>query len=71
MIIEDAFAYIIAIEIMQSNDIKPRSIHECQCRTDWLKWKEITYVEFDYLAKRKVFGVLQPTPPNMKPVGYK
>lgn len=62
---------IDATEIMQSDNIKPRSIHECQRRTNWLKWKEITYVEFDSLAKRKVFGVIRLTPPDMKSIGYK
>ncbi|KAM1084352.1 hypothetical protein ACFX19_023057 [Malus domestica] len=71
MIIDDALAYVVTTEIMLSNNIEPRSIDECGCRTDWLNWKQAIQVELDSLAKRKVFGPVAPTPPHMKPVGYK
>lgn len=68
MIVVDAFAYTVATDIMLSNDIEPRSVDECQRRTDWSK---AIQVELDSLAKRKVFGPVAPTPPHMKLVGYK
>ena len=54
-----------------SDDIEQRSIDECRCRTDWLNWKQAIQVELDSLGKRKVFGPVAPTPPHVKPVGYK
>ncbi|KAM2133212.1 hypothetical protein ACFX1R_003337 [Malus domestica] len=61
----------LATDIMLSDDIKPCSIDECRCRTDWSNWKQAIQVELDSLAKRKVFGLIVPTPPRVKPVGYK
>ena len=40
MIIDGAFAYTIATDIMLSDDIEPRSVDRCQRRTDWLNWKQ-------------------------------
>ena len=71
MIVDDAFAYSVAIGIMFSNDIEPRSVDECQCRTYWSNWKQAIPVELNSLAKRKVFGPIVPTAPRVKPVGYK
>ena len=71
MIINDAFAYSVATDIMFSDDIEPRSVDECQRRTNWSNWKEAIQVELDSLAKQKVFGLIVPTPPRVKPVGYK
>ncbi|KAM1800846.1 hypothetical protein ACFX11_032525 [Malus domestica] len=36
MIVDDALAFAVAIEIMLSNDIEPRSVDECQRKNDWL-----------------------------------
>ncbi|KAM2088198.1 hypothetical protein ACFX1T_032306 [Malus domestica] len=36
MIVDDALAFAVAIEIMLSNDIEPHSVDECQRRNDWL-----------------------------------
>ena len=71
MIVDDAFAYSIATDIILSDDIEPRSVDECRCRTDWSNWKQAIQVELDSLAKRKVFGPIVPTPQRVKPVGYK
>ncbi|KAM1195661.1 hypothetical protein ACFX2J_022119 [Malus domestica] len=40
MIVDDAFAYIVASDIMLSDDIEPCSIDECRRRTDWSHWKQ-------------------------------
>ena len=71
MIVDDAFVYLVAIDIMLSDDIEPCSIDECRHIIDWLNWKQAIQVELDSLAKRKVFGPIVPTPPRVKPVGYK
>ena len=71
MIVDDAFAYLVATDIMLSDDIEPRFIDECRCRIDWSNWKQEIQVELDSLVKRKVFGPIVPTPPRVKPVGYK
>ncbi|KAM1861683.1 hypothetical protein ACFX13_013732 [Malus domestica] len=34
MIVDDAFSYSVAIDIMFSDDIEPRSVDECRHRTD-------------------------------------
>ncbi|KAM1175084.1 hypothetical protein ACFX19_028122 [Malus domestica] len=39
MIIDNAFAYTIATNIILSDDIEPRSVDERQGRTDWSNWK--------------------------------
>ena len=56
---------------MLNDDIEPRFVDECRCRIDWSNWKQAIQVELDSLAKRKVFGSVAPTPPHVKPVGYK
>ena len=37
--IDDVFAYTVAQEIIEHDDIKPRSVAECQQRANWPKWK--------------------------------
>ena len=71
MIVDDAFEYSVATDMMLSDDIEPRSVDEYRRRTDWSNWKQAIQVEPDSLAKHKVFGPIAPTPPRMKPVGYK
>ncbi|KAM1683262.1 hypothetical protein ACFX14_034438 [Malus domestica] len=71
MIIDEGFSYSVATDIMLSNDIEPCSVDECQRRTDWSNWKQAIQVELDMLEKRKVFRPIIPTPPHVKPVGYK
>ncbi|PRQ53193.1 putative RNA-directed DNA polymerase [Rosa chinensis] len=71
IIIDDVFAYSVAREIIETDDIEPRSVDECQRRADWPKWKDAIQAELDSLTKRKVFGKIVPIPPNTKPVGHK
>ena len=40
MIVDYAFAYIVAFDIMLNDDIKPRSVDECRRRMDWSNWKQ-------------------------------
>ncbi|KAM1234377.1 hypothetical protein ACFX2J_003965 [Malus domestica] len=71
MIVDDAFAYFVATDIMLSKDIEPCSIDKCRRRTDWSNWKQAIQEKLDSLAKRKVFGPIVLTPLSVKPVGYK
>jgi hypothetical protein len=60
--------------IMDGNllsDLDPKSMAECQQRSDWTKWKEAINSELSSLAKRKVFTSVIPTPPRIHPVGFK
>ena len=71
MIIDDALAYAVATEIMLSNDIEPHFINEYRRKTDWSNWKQAIEVKLNSVAKCKVFGPVAPTPPHVKPFGYK
>jgi hypothetical protein len=53
IILDDVFAYSVAQEIIEHDDIKPRSVEECQCRIDWPKWKEAIQAKLDSLTKKK------------------
>ena len=50
IIIDDAFAFLVAHEIMH-DDYEPRSITECCQRQDWPKWEEAIKKELSSLAK--------------------
>ena len=69
--VDDIFAYSVAHEIIEHDDIEPRSVAECQNRADWPKWKVAIQAELDSLTKRQVFGPVVLTPPSVKPVGHK
>ncbi|KAM1505064.1 hypothetical protein ACFXTO_001092 [Malus domestica] len=71
MIVDDALTFAITTEIMLSDDIEPCSLDECRRRIDWSNWKQAIQIEFDLLAKHKVFGPVAHTPPHVMPVGYK
>ncbi|KAJ9544183.1 hypothetical protein OSB04_023890 [Centaurea solstitialis] len=71
ILIDDIFAYTVAHEIIEHDDIEPCSVEECQLRADWPKWKEAIQAELDSLAKRQVLGPVVLTPPSVKPVGHK
>ena len=71
MIVDDAFAYTVATDIMINDDIESLSVDECRRRTYWSNWKQTILVELDSLTKYKVFGLIAHTPPHMKLVGYK
>ena len=63
------FAEKIADTLLTDHD--PRSIVECQKRSDWPKWKDAIQAEIASLNKRKVFTEAIPTPPSVFPVGFK
>jgi hypothetical protein len=52
-------------------DPEPRSIKECQKRSDWNKWKNTIDAELASLYKRDVFSAVMPTPRGIFHVGYK
>ena len=71
-LVNNAFSFQVAKGIMQNNDDQePQTINECRNRQDWEKWKEAIQAELNCLAKREVFGLVVPTPENVKPVGYR
>ena len=53
------------------NDHDPRTIVECEKRSDRPQWKDVIQAELASLNKRKVFTKAIPTPPNVFPVGFK
>ncbi|KAM1331595.1 hypothetical protein ACFX2H_043748 [Malus domestica] len=71
VIVDDAFSYTIASDIIFSDDIEPHSDDECRHRMDLSNLKQAIQIELDSLAKRKVFGQVAPTPPHMMLIGYK
>ncbi|KAJ9541904.1 hypothetical protein OSB04_028410 [Centaurea solstitialis] len=72
IILDNVFAYNIAVEITSLDDeMEPRSIEECKQRNDWKKWKEAIEVELNSLSKREDFGPIGKTHLGIKPVGYK
>jgi hypothetical protein len=52
-------------------DPEPKSMAECQKRSDWDKWRAAIEAELRSLYKREVFGPAVPTPPRVIPVGCK
>jgi len=72
VIIDDAFAYNLALEVMDKNkDQEPHSVEECKGRKDWPKWNDTIQAELNSLAKQEVFGPVTRIPNGVKPVGYK
>ena len=52
VIIDDAFAYNLVIEVMDKNeDKKPHSIEECKEKKDWPQWNDAIQAELNYLVK--------------------
>ena len=71
IIVDNVFAYDVALNIMQGNeDLEPLSVEECRQRCDWLKWQEAIQSELNSLAKREVFGPVVQMPSDVKPIGY-
>lgn len=62
------FAYAYARELIETDDIEPRSIEECQHKSNWPKWKDAIQVELDSLTKITVFGSIVLIPYRIKPV---
>ena len=72
IIVENVFAYDVALNIMKGNeDLEPLSVEECRQRCDWPKWQEAIQSELNSLAKREVFGPVVQTPSDVKSIGYK
>ena len=72
VIIDDAFAYNLALEVMDKNkDQEPHSLEECKERKDWPKWNDAIQAELNSLTKREAFGPVTRIPNGVKPVGYK
>ena len=71
VVIDDIFAYSVAMEVMEEDDNDPQTMEECRHRNDWKSQKEAIQAELDSLNKRGVFGPVVPTPESVKPVGYK
>ncbi|GLT86471.1 hypothetical protein SLE2022_046100 [Rubroshorea leprosula] len=72
VVINDVFAFAIANDTVNENvDLEPKSIEECQQRSDWPKWKDAIQPELKSLEKRQVFGPIVQTPNEIKPVNYK
>ena len=61
-VINSCFSSIITGNLLSDPD--PKSMAECQQRSDWIKWKEAINSELSSLAKRKVFTSVIPTPPE-------
>jgi hypothetical protein len=52
-------------------DPEPKSMIECQKRSDWDKWKAAIEVELCLLYQKEVFGPTVPTPPKVILIGCK
>nr|AAT85780.1 zinc knuckle domain containing protein [Oryza sativa Japonica Group] len=59
------------IVVIMDPDPEPKSMIECQKRSDWDKWKAAIEAKMRSLYKREVFGPAVPTPPRIIPVGCK
>ena len=68
-IIDNYFSATIAENFL--NDPEPKTMAECQRRSDWNQWKEAIEAELASLRKREVFTSAIPTPPRIFPVGFK
>ena len=72
IIVDNVFAYDVALNIMKGNeDLEPLSVEESRQRCDLPKWQEAIQSELNSLAKREVFGPVVQTPRDVKPIGYK
>ena len=73
IVVDNIFSYKVALDITRSNDneYESQTVDECQCRNDWLKWKEAIQAELNSLSKHEVFGPIVRTPKGVMPVGYK
>ena len=71
VIVDEIFAFIVAIEIMAHNvgPEVPHSVNGCQIRYDWLKLKSDIQPELNSLAKHQVFGPVVPTLVNINTNG--
>ena len=75
IIIDDAFAYAVAIQISKENDdddweTEPRSINECRQKRIGQNGKNAIKAELESLNKRGVFRPIVPKK-MLNPIGYK
>ena len=56
------------IVVAIAEDPEPKSMAECQKRSDWVKWKEAVEPELRSISKRQVFGPAALTPPNVSSI---
>jgi hypothetical protein len=68
-ILDIYFSAMIA-EILE-NDPDPKTMAECNRRSDWNQWKNAIQAEISSLSKREVFSQVIPTPPKVFHVGFK
>ena len=71
LLLDDVFAYSVAQEILEHEEVEPRSVAECQRRADWPKWRDAIQEELDSLNKRQAFRPVVLTPPSVKLIGHK
>jgi GTP cyclohydrolase FolE2 len=69
IVVNSCFSSIIADNLLSDPD--PKSMAECQQRSDWTRWKEAINSELSSLAKRQVFNSVIPTPPKIHLIGFK
>ena len=68
-IISENFSAMVADNLL--NDPEPKTMVECQKRSDWNQWKEAIQEELASLKKREVFSSVIATPPRTFPVVFK
>ena len=49
--IYDTYSYVVALEIIEHDDVEPSTVAQCQARDDWPKWKDVIQAELDSLNK--------------------
>jgi hypothetical protein len=69
IIVDINFSTTIANNFL--NDHDPKTMAECEKRSNRPKWKDAIQVELASLNKQKVFTKPIPTPPKVFPVGFK
>lgn len=71
VVVNNVFAYTIASEIINDNELKPQTVEECRHQNDLPKLKVAIQAELDLTTKLKVFGSIVKTPEDVKSVRYK
>ena len=51
IVVNNIFSSKIALDITRSNDneYEPQTVDECQCRNDWIMWKDSSIIKFTNL----------------------
>jgi len=63
---DDIIWWCIAQEIIEHDDIEPRSVEKYQRRAYWPKWKDAIPIELVSLTKQKGIWVRSATVPKCK-----